>query len=185
LNPALAREFHLPAPQGALVSEVVPGSPAERAGLLVGDVIVKLGDRDVHDPAGLRNETAGTPVGQRTSVSFYREGKLRTADVTIAEMASGPVFASLGFRVREAPGGNAPGGEKILVIDEVQPGSPAQEAGLLPGMRLLGVGRKLVRSLAEYEAAAATFNPAEGLPLRVATPDGQTAFITVGGARGR
>jgi serine protease Do len=185
LNPALAREFHLPAPQGALVSEVVPGSPAERAGLKVGDVIVKLGDREVRDPAGLRNETAGTPVGHKTSVSFYREGKLQSADVTIAEMAAGPILASLGFRVREVPERNAPGGERLLVIEEVQPASPAHAAGLQPGMRVLGVGSKLVHTLAEYEAAAAAFNPAEGLPLRVATPDGQTVFVTVGGAGGR
>jgi hypothetical protein len=52
-------------------------------------------------------------------------------------------------------------------------------------MRVVGVGRRLVHSLAEYEAAAASFNPAEGLPLRIATEDGQTVFVTVGGAGGR
>jgi Do/DeqQ family serine protease len=185
LNPALAREFHLPGPQGALVSEVVPGSPAERAGLQIGDVIVKLGDHEVRDPAGLKNETASTPVGHTTSVSFYREGKLRTVGVTIAELADGPVLEALGFRVREVPDGNAAGGERMLVIDEVQPGSPAHAAGLQPGMKIVGVGRTLVHTLAEYESAAASFNPADGLPLRIATEGGQTVLVTVGGAGGR
>jgi serine protease Do len=186
LNPALVREFHLPGPQGALVSEVISGSPAERAHLQMGDVIVKIGNHDVRDPAGLKNETASLPVGQKTTVSFYREGKLQTAEVTIAELAAGPAPGTLGFRVREVPGDpGAGGGEKLLIIDDVQPGSPADLAGLRPGMRVVGVGRRPVRSLAEYEAAAASINPVEGLPLRIALPDGQTAFVTVGGPGGR
>src|SRR5262249_51570792 len=63
LNQDLAREFRLPDTHGALISEVVPGSPAQTAGLQANDVIVKLGDHDIRDPAGLRNETAGSPVG--------------------------------------------------------------------------------------------------------------------------
>jgi Do/DeqQ family serine protease len=185
VNPALAREFHLPGAQGALISEVVPGSPAQSAGLQVGDVIVKLGDREVRDPTGLRNETANLGVGHKTTVSYYREGKLRSADVTIAELVTGPVLAALGFRVREVPAGDGADGARTLVIDEVAPGSPADRVGLRPGMKVVGVGRRTVRTQAEYEAAASTFNPAEGLPLRIETPDGQTAFVTVGGTGGR
>ena len=50
LTPALAKEFHLPDAAGRSVTGVQPGSPAERAGLQVGDVIVKLGDNEVADP---------------------------------------------------------------------------------------------------------------------------------------
>jgi serine protease Do len=177
LTPALAKEFNLPGPRGALVTGVQPGSPAERAGLQVGDVIVKLGDHDVRDHANLRNETASLEVGLKTSISFYREGKVRTADVTIGEMPSGPLVAALGFHVRER---NAPGEARVLVIDEVARGSPAERAGLQPGMRIVGVGRTPVRSQAEYDAATALFNPAEGLVLRVETPEGQRA-VTIGG----
>src|SRR5262249_6562045 len=56
LTPALAKEFQLPNTRGSLISEVLPGTPAARAGLRVGDVIVKLGGREIRDPAGLRNE---------------------------------------------------------------------------------------------------------------------------------
>jgi len=181
LTPALAKEFHLPDPRGALVTGIQPGSPAERAGLQVGDVIVKLGDHEVRDHASLRNETAGLQVGLKTLVSFYREGKVRTADVTIAELPSGPVLATLGFRVRERNAGKAAGGGPILVIDEVQPGSPADRAGLQPGLRIIGVGRTPVNTKAEYDAATASFNPTEGLVLWIETPDGQRVFVTVGG----
>jgi serine protease Do len=182
LTPALVKEFHLPDTKGSIVTEVQPGSPAERAGLQVGDVIVKLGDREVRDPAGLRNETAGMAIGLKTPLTYYREGKPNTVDVTIAELRSSPVLATLGFRVRELPQANAGPGESLLIIDDVQPGSPAHRAGLQPGLRIVGVGRTPVHNKAEYDAAAASFNPAEGLPLRIETPDGQTAFVTVGGS---
>jgi len=182
LSPALAKEFHLPDTKGAIVVGVQPGSPAERAGLQVGDVIVKLGDREVRDPASLRNETASLAIGLKAPVTYYREGKPRTVDVTVAELGASPVLATLGFRVREIHPPGADEGEVALVIDEVQPGSPAQRAGLQPGLRVVGVGLTPVRNKAEYDAAAAAFNPAEGLPLRIETPDGLTAFVTVGGS---
>ena len=59
----LARQLSLPSNQGALVVGVQPGSPAERAGLKAGDVIVKLADRDMVDRAGLRNLAAGLAAG--------------------------------------------------------------------------------------------------------------------------
>jgi serine protease Do len=90
LTPALSQEFRLPDTKGSLVTEVRPGSPAERAGMQVGDVIVKIGDRDVADPLSLRNVTAALEIDKKTPVSFYREGKLQTVEVTIGELPDLP-----------------------------------------------------------------------------------------------
>jgi serine protease Do len=86
LTAALARKLELPEPRGAVVIAVLPGSPAETAGLQVGDVIVKIGDKEIHDAAGLRKTTADLAIGLKTGVSYYREGKLQGVEVTIAEL---------------------------------------------------------------------------------------------------
>jgi len=86
LTAALARKLELPGPRGALVVGVQPGSPAEQAGLQVGDVIVKIGDREIRDAASLKRTTAELAIGLKTAVAYYREGKLRDAEVTIAEL---------------------------------------------------------------------------------------------------
>ena len=57
IDAKLAKNLNLPGNRGALVEGVQPGSPAEQAGLKADDVIVKLADREVADPAGLRNLT--------------------------------------------------------------------------------------------------------------------------------
>jgi serine protease Do len=185
LNPVLAKEFRIPDAKGAIVTGVQPGSPAERAGLQIGDVITRIGDQEVRDPASLRHKTAGLAIGLKTPLTYYREGKSRTVDVTIAEMASSPVLATLGFGVREVPAGEQGDGYPTLVIDEVQPGSPAQRAGLRRGMKVVGVGRTPIHGKADYDAAASAFNPADGLPLQVVTLEGQPAFVVVGGSARR
>jgi predicted metalloprotease with PDZ domain len=70
-------------PGGVIVSRVVPGSPAEKAGLERDDVIVRFNGRTVEDPEELTNEVAAAAVGQRVSVQVFREGALRTIGVTL------------------------------------------------------------------------------------------------------
>jgi len=86
LNAAMAKNFGLPDTRGALVVGVQPGSPAAGAGLQPGDVIVKIGDREIRDPASLKNVTAGLDIGVKIPLTYYREGKPNTVDVTVAEL---------------------------------------------------------------------------------------------------
>jgi serine protease Do len=183
LDTNLARRLSLPNNRGALVAEVQPGSPAERAGLKLGDVIVKLTDREIADPAGLRNLTASLDVGSRVPVTVYREGKPQTFTVTIAELPPAPeVLGMLGFQVRPRPA--APDGSgAVIEIDQVIPGSPAFRAGLRPGMRIVAVGREPVATVAQFEAAVSKVDPRRGLPLEVRLPDGRRGQTLVGGDR--
>ncbi|MBV8316372.1 MAG: trypsin-like peptidase domain-containing protein [Planctomycetaceae bacterium] len=180
LNPVLAKNFGLPDPRGALVMEVRPDSPAARAGLMVGDVIVGLAGKEVADPAGLKNQTAGLAIGSKVPVDVYREGKRQTLTVTIAELNALPTVATIGFDVREIPSEDEDG-STVLVIDQVVAGSPAARAGLRPGLRVLAVGSSPVRNKADFESAIASFDLAQGIPMKVMSPDGQTTFIRVGG----
>ncbi len=137
--PAQAKALGLPDANGSLIAEVQPDSPAARAGVQAGDVIVKLDGKEVPDPRTLKNRAAGLTIGSTVPVELYREGKRQTLQVTIAELPEVPVLASIGFRVREVPdAGDVEGG---LVIDQVVAGSPAGRAGLRPGCASWPSGR--------------------------------------------
>jgi serine protease Do len=181
LNSARAQELQLPGNEGALVVEVQPGSPAETAGLRPGDVIVKLAEHDVVDPSRLRNLTASLDVGVQVPLTFYRQGQRQTVQVKIDELPPAPeVLTTLGLRVRSR--GAATGGRPVLEVDQVIAGSPAFQAGLRPGMRILGVGKAPVTTAGEFEAAVRQVDRSHGLSLVVQATDGRIAQIQVGGA---
>ena len=82
----LAQSFGLDKPQGALVSRVVPDSPAARAGLQVGDIILAFNGRQVIRSRNLPPIVGSTPVGKEAEVRILRDGKRRTLHVTLGEL---------------------------------------------------------------------------------------------------
>ena len=85
LTPRWPRSWGRPRRGGRSSSGSWPDSPAAKAGLRVGDVIVKVGGKAVTDPLSLRNRTVGLAVGTEAPVTFYREGESQTVKVTITE----------------------------------------------------------------------------------------------------
>ena len=71
--------------EGVAVIEVAKGSPAEKAGLKKGDIVVKLGDKDIAGLADFRYELYKYKVGDKVSVSYYRNGKVNTTEVTLGK----------------------------------------------------------------------------------------------------
>jgi serine protease Do len=183
LTPALAQAYKVPDTGGAFVTLVQPGSPAAKAGLRVGDVVVKLDGKPTPDHATLRLRAAETPPGSEVSVDYYRDGELKTAKVTVGE-AGVAAITSFGFRVRDLPPGTAGEPLGFVMIDQVVRGGLAARARLRPGFRILQVGKTEVHTRDDFDKAAAAFSPEQGLPLKVQFPDGTTAFITVGGPGG-
>ena len=84
LTEPLAESMKLPRTQGALVTSVTPDSPAARAGLEVGDVILSFNDHEVADMKDLPKLVADTAPGQNTKLSVWRQGKKRNLEVSIA-----------------------------------------------------------------------------------------------------
>jgi serine protease Do len=82
---AIAKQLKLDNPSGAMVTDVTPDSPAEKAGIISGDIIIKLGQSEIRDPEGLIGRIAELDIGTKVVIEFFREGKNRTASVTIAE----------------------------------------------------------------------------------------------------
>jgi serine protease Do len=165
-----ARKLGLSSNRGALITEVQPGSPADRAGLKANDVVVKLAGHEIADPSGLKNVTSGLDVGSDVTVHFYRAGEARTVQVTIVEMPPAPeVLATFGFGVRERRGAGD-GQGPMIEIDQVITGGPAFLEKLRPDTRILAVGDNPpvpVRTLLEFEVAVRKIDVRRGLPLIV------------------
>jgi serine protease Do len=183
LNTLLARELKLSDNHGALIRHVEPGSPADHAGLKSGDVIVKLANQNIADPAALRILTSGLDVGAVVPLTYYREGKPNSVSVTIEELPPAPeVLTLLGFRVQARPAQD--GSEPVVEISQVLNGGIAFQSGLRPGMRILKVGDQPVNSLAQFEVVVRRQDFSQGLTMVVQLPDGRVGPIHLGIARG-
>lgn len=182
LDEGLARNFGVPDGKGALISMVIPGSPADKAGLKSGDIITKLGEEQIADSAMLRVRIAALEVGASVNVEYYREGGSNKTTVTVGDlaMASAAPLRSLGFEVVERPiDPNRPDSPTIVFVDKVLPESPAAMSGLRPGMIVLSVFRSPVRTVAEFNETVAQLDPSIGIPLVVKTPAGNDMFVVV------
>ena len=107
VTPAIAEPLGLDKATGALVAEVLKGTPAEQGGMRVGDVIIEFDGREVKESNDLPIIVAQTPVGREVSVKVLREGGEVVLSVTIGELKDKQLFASpkrerkLGLTVQE------------------------------------------------------------------------------------
>ena len=168
LTPDLARSFGLDQTQGALVAAVTDDSPAARAGLKPGDVIVRYDGKPVDGSRALPPLVANTPVGKAVAVDFVREGVAQSAQVTVGNLsdareARAPTAKDEESRVAERFGlalqALTPDlaqrfgvqGDKGVIVTEVRPDSPAAQAGLAPGDVIREVNRMPVQDLGDVE----------------------------------
>jgi serine protease Do len=161
MTPELAKSFGMKEEKGALVSQVVPASPAEKAGLEKGDVIVEYDGKEVADSKELPRLVASTSVGKTVTVKILRDGKAMERQVKVGEMeekkpevAKAPTGKKLGIAVQNLTPEIARGlGLKMetgVVITQVEPGSPASEAGLQTGDVIREVDRKPVKDVDDF-----------------------------------
>ncbi|MDH5563627.1 MAG: DegQ family serine endoprotease [Nitrospirota bacterium] len=165
VTPDLANSFQLDKAQGALVTNVMPGSPADQAGIQRGDVIVEYEGQPVIDPRTLQGQVVGTVVGNTISLVVMREGKKVTLRPVIREQNEPTQVAHAnpmkhdgpfaGVAVRDLDGRMAQQlgiGEEVsgVVVMEVTPGSYAERAGLAQGDVISEINRKPVRSERDF-----------------------------------
>jgi serine protease Do len=128
VNQALANSFGLPKPQGALISGVEPGSPAEKAGLKTGDVVLGVNGKEIGQLSELSGAIAATKPGNNARLQVWREGKSREVDVKVAELMEQKVAAA-------KVGGDSQTSAKLgLTLRELAPDERAQlktEGGLV------------------------------------------------------
>jgi serine protease Do len=186
----LAASFGLPDTNGALVSSVQENSPAARVGLKQGDVITKYDGRTVARSNDLPRAVAETPVGREVPVEVMRDGKRVALTVKVAQLdderqaaaAAEPAGAKLGIAARPVTPEMArslklPEGQGLLV-ERVEEGSRAQNAGVTPGDVIVEVNRTPVSSVRTLQAALAKHQA--GTPvLLLVNREGQSLYLTV------
>ncbi|MEQ1439680.1 DegQ family serine endoprotease [Fontimonas sp. SYSU GA230001] len=161
LTPDLAKAFDLKDTRGAIVTRVLPKSPAEKAGIKAEDIILEANGKPLESFAQLRNIVGLLRVGDKVELKLLREGKPRKVSVVIGkddEAASTgddlhPRLAGATFApVDDSAKTN--GIDSGIVVQSVQQGSPAAAAGLRQGDVILSVNRKQVTTMEEFRALA-------------------------------
>jgi serine protease Do len=183
VTPELAKALGMKHKQGALVASVEPDSPAHKAGVLAGDVIVQFNGLDVHRMKELPAVVAQIPVGKSVPMKVFRDGRLKTIRVVVAELheeaSSGAEKAkkrvtdhgkvnSMDMTVQalnmEMKGQlNVPKGTSGVLVTEVKKGGLAGESGIHPGDVIVEIDRKPVKSLSDFKKTTKKLNPGRNL----------------------
>jgi Do/DeqQ family serine protease len=153
LTPDIAESLGLSKTQGALVSQVVDGSAAEKAGIKAGDVITAINGKPVKDAAALRNSIGMLRIGEKVDVTLVRDGKPRNVTAVVAERDAAAEAAASGLHdgLQGADLADAQGGG--VLVRAVAEGSPAAQRGLRANDVIVAVGRTRVANLAEFQRA--------------------------------
>ncbi len=196
ITPSTAEAMHLKENSGALLAGVQPNSPAAGAGLEPGDVIQAVNGKKIGNPKELAINVATIQPGEQAHLSVLHDGQTKDVTVKVATLPNEQTASNdnQGNADRKAKIGLAlgplspdvrdqldvPDGTKGAVIQSVQPGSPADSAGLQPGDVIVGVGSHAVSSPADAAQAMRTAltSTDHAIALRVIR-NGQPVFVGV------
>jgi serine protease Do len=198
-NPAIARVYG--SGSGVTISDVTAGSPAEQAGLKVGDTIVSVDGKMVKNGDELVADIASRKPGSKVTLGFIRNNKKQEATVTVADRAklfaarlgedeesgaeAGPKESKLGLSVRaltqemadrlEVPAG------KGVIVQEVKPGSFADDVGVARGDVILEINKQAVNSEDDFNRVSSTLKSGQDVVFLVrqrgAGRQGGTVFL--------
>jgi serine protease Do len=172
---SLAQSFGLDKPQGALVSSVEPGGPADKAGIKPGDVLLAVNGKTVDRSAELPPLVAAVKPGSKASFDVWRDGAKRTLAVSVGELKPDQVARApeqredggkLGLALRQ--------GEEGLVVEKAS--GPAARAGIRPGDVVVAVNGKRLKSAEELRSATAK---AKGTVALLVKRGDQSIFVPI------
>jgi serine protease Do len=191
----MAKALHLSENSGALIAGVQADTPAAKAGLEPGDVITSVNGKTVKNPRDLALDIAAVMPGSAADLQVLHNGDTKSVSVKVGELPSeqtanagdsghdhqgriGLALAPLSPDIRDQL--QVPDGTKGAVVREVQPGSPAEQAGLQPGDVIVGVGSQKVTSPSEAVSAIrkVTSGKDHAVALRIIR-NGTAAFVAV------
>jgi serine protease Do len=161
VTPELAKQFGIEGDRGALVADVIKDTPAERAGLKSGDIIVDFDGKPVREANELTRIVAVTPPDKKVKIRIFRDGKEQVLDATLEQRkddgapgSEGVTADKLGLGVKDLNKELAASlrlkETRGVVVVEVKPGGLADDA-ILRGDIILSVNNQKVETVQEYE----------------------------------
>jgi Do/DeqQ family serine protease len=165
LDPETAHYFRLQSLDGLLVTEVYPDTPAARAALAPGDVILSMNGNEIADKDGYFELLRNFTTGQRVELQIMRQGNPMAVEVRCAAFEN-----ALAEAMAQARWGMVLGGTNRAagVVESVRPGSPAREMGLVPGDVILQIGAMGIEENDDFVRAFARYRMQNSVLMRVA-----------------
>ncbi len=198
VTPALAKEFKLKENKGALIGDVVPKGPAEKAGLKTGDVVLECAGKPVRDSRQFRLQVARISPREQVALKVLREGETKAFQVKVQELPGTPTMTKAdrdndegtldGVEVSNPTAEmrrqfNIPENVRGAVVTEIQPDCAAAEAGLSVGDVILEINRQPVKNA--DDAVRLTTHPKDKTTLLRLWSKGGSRFLVVDEEKGR
>jgi Do/DeqQ family serine protease len=183
LDPDLAAAFGLKTRKGAVLVNILEGSPADKAGLLPGDVVTAVNDKAVGNASDLRNQVGLKRIGDTVKLKVFREGREKLISVTVAERQAAELSSELrnerlagatfGEIAEQSP---AYGRLQGVMVYEVEQNSRVAQAGLREGDIITSVNRVATRGLEEFLKVV---NAVQGRMLLRVRRGNEAAFMVI------
>ena len=196
----IAEQFKLDSVRGAIVTDVTPGSPAEKAGIIRGDVIRKVNDYDVKDTISLVNRIAEADVGSSLKIDLVRDGELKSVTAQVAEqpaalvarlnrnqsdpgqseesqdgLFAGVQVQNLTQKLRSEA--NVPATVNGVIVTGVDPGSPVAQQ-IRPGDVIEQINRQPVPDVNAFERVVAQLDQETPVLVAIAR-NRQRSFVVL------
>jgi serine protease Do len=194
VTPELAKSFGLKEPMGALVSEVNPNSPAAKADIQRGDIVIEFNGTPIKEMHELPRLVASTPPGKTVNLKLLHQGKEKNITATLAEMKPEMMSramqeeggetekSTLGMAVQELTPNLARNFQikdtSGVIVVQVEQGSPAAEAGVRVGDIIVEINGIPIPNLKDYQANISQAKPGSALRFLVKR-QGKTLYVVV------
>lgn len=192
LTADLAKSFGLESDKGALIASVEKDTPAEKAGLKAGDVIVEYDGRQITEGNELPRYVAATPVDKKVRIVIYRDGAKQDILLVVGKLnekdsESGADSSrdsdKIGITVEEIRKDLADRlglrDSKGLVITEVKPGSSAEEVGMTVGSIVIEINGQRLETVKAYQTLVSTLKKGDVVRLLLRRPDGTAHYVAL------